>query len=119
MDLVEGQVPVRLSSHEKRAVLDALEALESRVPGFRWETASLFGSRVRLEARGGDIDLYVRVNLAEGLSAQVLKRELRIELEDRLGAQKLDIVLDDGRTDLGVFGKLVLEEKVDLWRKKI
>ena len=40
---------------------------------------------------------------------------LRIELEDRIGERKVDLVIDDGRRDLGAFGEIVKRTKVDLW----
>ncbi|MEQ1591155.1 MAG: nucleotidyltransferase domain-containing protein [Thiobacillaceae bacterium] len=52
----------------------------------------LFGSRVRDETRGGDIDLYLE---AEGTAAETLARELKLyaALQRRLGEQRIDIVV--------------------------
>jgi hypothetical protein len=91
--------------------------LESRIPGFKWWTIGLFGSRIDVGARGGDIDLYIRVDRVPSVAPSRLKRELRIALGERLGEQKFDLVIDDGETDLGAFGSIVLQEKVDLWRR--
>ncbi|WP_448218606.1 nucleotidyltransferase domain-containing protein [Endozoicomonas sp. 2B-B] len=53
----------------------------------------LFGSRVRDDARGGDIDLLIEV---DGLSNPVEKKiHLRLALEDRWGEQKVDILVHD------------------------
>lgn len=52
----------------------------------------LFGSRVRDDARGGDIDLYIE---AEGDPQETLERELKLHvvLQRRLGEQRIDIVV--------------------------
>lgn len=52
----------------------------------------LFGSRVRDDARGGDIDLYIE---AEGGPQETLERELKLHvvLQRRLGEQRIDIVV--------------------------
>ena len=52
----------------------------------------LFGSRVRDDVRGGDIDLYIE---AEGGPQETLERELKLHvvLQRRLGEQRIDIVV--------------------------
>ncbi len=52
----------------------------------------LFGSRVRDDLRGGDIDLYVE---AAGSVEQMLENELALyaALQRRLGEQRIDIVV--------------------------
>ena len=52
----------------------------------------LFGSRVRDDARGGDIDLYIE---AEGDPQETLARELKLYavLQRRLGEQRIDLVV--------------------------
>lgn len=51
----------------------------------------LFGSRADLNARGGDIDLFVKT--AEALEPLALVRRLRIALQMELGERKIDIVV--------------------------
>ena len=55
-------------------------------------SALLFGSRVRDDALGGDIDLYIET---EGTVEEVLARELKFyaALQRRLGEQRIDIVV--------------------------
>jgi len=51
----------------------------------------LFGSRVYDDKRGGDIDLYVITN-----NPSIKKKgEFWIELQERLGEQKIDIILSE------------------------
>lgn len=52
----------------------------------------LFGSRVRDEQHGGDIDLYIE---AQGDHATLLRQELALyaALQMRLGEQRIDIVV--------------------------
>lgn len=54
--------------------------------------ALLFGSRVRDDALGGDIDLYID---AEGSAEETLARELKLyaALQRRLGEQRIDLVV--------------------------
>ena len=54
----------------------------------------LFGSRVDDSRRGGDIDLYVETALA---ADERLRRRFRLQalLLERLGEQKIDLVLAD------------------------
>ncbi len=53
----------------------------------------IFGSRVDLLKRGGDIDLYVETDMT--LLDDVLKKKSRFvgELWDAIGEQKIDVVL--------------------------
>lgn len=41
-------------------------------------------------------------------------QRLRIALEDRLGEQRIDVVVDDGHGD-GIFPLLAREKGVELW----
>ena len=53
----------------------------------------LFGSRVNLKARGGDIDLYIETVL-DASSAVDSERAFVFELYDKIGEQKIDVVLN-------------------------
>ena len=55
----------------------------------------LFGSRCDDKARGGDIDLYIETPPVDNLFQR--KISLRLQLEDFLGEQKIDLVIR--RTD--------------------
>ena len=52
----------------------------------------IFGSRVELEKRGGDIDLYVETSETLDVAFQK-KRHFVIDLCDSIGEQKIDVVL--------------------------
>lgn len=114
MAIVAGKQSVRLTAQELNLIFEAVNHVASE-QGFRWECISLFGSRTDLNKRGGDIDLYVKVVSDLQVDRSKITRHLRIHLADRLGEQKFDLVLDDGKTDLGPFGELVKNQKVDLW----
>lgn len=80
---------MRLTASEQDAIR---EEAASRAPG---ATVYLFGSRADDGARGGDIDLLVfpcRMEMESRL-------RFRIALADRLGEQKIDLVVSDDATD--------------------
>jgi len=104
---------VRLTAQEREAIRQAVAEAASRF-GVRWKRISLFGSRTDPTARGGDIDLYLEVN-ASDVDLDAFIRTVRLQLHERLGEQKVDVVVDDGRKDLGSFGQIIRRTKVDLW----
>lgn len=52
----------------------------------------IFGSRVHKEKKGGDVDLYVKTNLNLE-NAELARQKLWLLLQNRLGEQKIDIVV--------------------------
>jgi predicted nucleotidyltransferase len=59
----------------------------------------LFGSRVRDEARGGDIDLLIAPKRPPQSRARAAA-EFAAALQWQLGDQRIDVVIDDGAGDL-------------------
>ena len=53
----------------------------------------LFGSRVNPKARGGDIDLYIETIL-DASAAVKSETSFVVELWDKIGEQKIDVVLN-------------------------
>lgn len=114
MSPTQGKVSVRLSGAELNGIRDSVE----RVLGARqieWIEIALFGSRTDLSKRGGDIDLYILIAPSPALDLFVLKRDLLVALKNSLGDQKIDLVLDDSKVDLGAFGDVIKKQKVELW----
>lgn len=77
---------MRLSDQERRIIRNAAEEIfgpDARV--------MLFGSRVDDARRGGDIDLFVETPD----TADILAKKMRfaVQLQMRLGEQKIDIVV--------------------------
>ena len=105
---------VRLTTREKEGIREAVEAASAKA-GVSWKRISLFGSRVDPSAKGGDIDLYVEIDALPGGTPPTYSRALRLAIQDRLGDRKIDLLIDDGRKDLGTFGEIVKSTKVDLW----
>ena len=64
----------------------------------------LFGSRLDDQQRGGDIDLLIRSRKIDFTK----RLRLKLALMDALGAQKIDIAVDDGRPS--AFVKLVRKQ---------
>jgi predicted nucleotidyltransferase len=105
---------VRLTTRDKNGIREAVEAAAVKT-GVSWKRISLFGSRADPAAKGGDIDLYVEIDAPQGADRSLFSRKLRLEIQDRLGERKIDLLIDDGHTDLGAFGEIVKQTKVDLW----
>ncbi len=57
----------------------------------------LFGSRVNDKKRGGDIDLYIETGLKENIVQKKIK--MLGKLQEILGEQKIDIVINTFRSD--------------------
>jgi hypothetical protein len=54
----------------------------------------LFGSRINMQIRGGDIDLYVETHYTDSNIVIAKKTSFLAELEIRIGEQKIDIVIN-------------------------
>jgi len=54
----------------------------------------VFGSRIDLTKKGGDIDLYIETNAKTIDEAVKMEASFRWDLEQQLGEQKIDIVLN-------------------------
>ena len=54
----------------------------------------IFGSRVDLDKRGGDIDLYAETYAIDPAVAIKMRNKFLCDLEDRIGEQKIDLVLN-------------------------
>ena len=77
---------VRLSAEEVNAIIrTAKEVFGDRIN--LW----LFGSRIDPNKRGGDIDLYLETEITDNILRKKLK--FLIKLEDRIGEQKIDLIL--------------------------
>jgi len=76
----------------------------------------LFGSRINLTQKGGDLDLLV-VSHRAALRAYELSKELRIAVKEQLGDQRVDIVVSPGSQVSGqpAFVRLALREGVQIW----
>lgn len=63
----------------------------------------VFGSRVDLTKRGGDIDLYIEVDVFEFKDVYKKRSDFWIDLQDSLGEQKIDIVVRDPKKELDMY----------------
>ncbi len=103
----------RITQHDREGIRDAVvrACLETDAT---WQSIVLFGSRVDPRRLGGDIDLLVMLDPSQPVDVYRFTQRLRIALEDRLGEQRIDVVVDDGRGD-GLFPSLARETGVELW----
>ncbi|HEY6171823.1 MAG TPA: nucleotidyltransferase domain-containing protein [Candidatus Kapabacteria bacterium] len=94
---------MRLEQIERNIILSTIARLMPKASVY------LFGSRTDDTRRGGDIDLLL---IGKGITRENV-RHLKIELKDKLGDQKIDIIAEDP-DDRTNFGKLVELEAVPL-----
>lgn len=104
---------IRLSARERDGIRQATDAA-CRETSATWKRIILFGSRTDPARRGGDIDLLVEIGSEPPVDAYRLQQRLRLALEDELGPQRFDLVLDDGTT-AGGFADLARTQGVELW----
>jgi len=93
---------IRLNNEEVAAIKQIILGLDPQAAIY------LFGSRTKADRRGGDIDLLC-------LSGQLDEedgRKIRIRLQDRLGEQKIDLILAPSLNT--PFLRMIIEEAVPL-----
>ncbi len=108
----EHKPPVRLSTQDKAGLLETLEVELTKCGGGQvW----LFGSRVNMAAKGGDIDLYIELNQPiENKFAFTL--QLSIALDKKLGERKIDIIVKAPNTRDSALHQIAKQRGVLLWR---
>ena len=104
---------LRLTPRERDGIRTAVQKACGET-GAVWRRVLVFGSRTDPNRRGGDIDLLVELEPARPADTFRLNQRLRLALEDELGEQRIDLVLDDGNAD-SVFPTLARETGVELW----
>lgn len=80
---------MRLTTQQIVVLKDSLKRLDPSAKLY------LFGSRVDDQRKGGDIDLLIESKKLQPADV----RRLRLDFYRHFGEQKIDIVLDDGRTN--------------------
>ncbi len=94
---------MRLLKAEREIILSTVSRLTPEASIY------LFGSRTQDDARGGDIDLLL---IGKNISRESV-RHIKIELKEKLGDQKIDIIAEDP-DDRTNFGRLVEIDAVAL-----
>lgn len=74
---------MRLTSHEQETIKEVIHRLDGTAKIY------LFGSRADDQKRGGDIDLLIVSELITDRD----RRHLRLQLFEKLGEQKIDLVI--------------------------
>lgn len=111
--MVSNAANLRISQSERDGIRLAV-ARSCEELGVVWRRIVLFGSRTDPTRRGGDIDLLVELDPRHPADVYRLTQRLRIALEDAIGAQHVDLVVDDG-SGTGVFPQLARVRGVELW----
>ena len=79
---------MRLSVYEISSIIETFKEI------FKDGKIYLFGSRVDDNLRGGDIDLYIKLNYPLDTEERLSKKsQFRTKLEDKIGEQKIDIII--------------------------
>lgn len=99
---IVGVTAMRLSDFEKNVIVSTVRRFDSN------SRIYLFGSRTDNSKKGGDIDLLIM----SAILTRDDKRSIKSELYERIGEQKIDIVLSVAAEE--PFVKLVLETGVEL-----
>lgn len=79
---------VRLTPRELKAIKSAFQ-LHFNAKDHLW----LFGSRVDLNKRGGDIDLYIETTCDDLSEITDRKIDFLVDLKNNLGDQKIDLII--------------------------
>ncbi len=89
---------IRLSEHDTNAISNAFRQCFPHEDHL-W----IFGSRVDMSKRGGDIDLYIETTLTDISKITDAHYAFASTLEQYLGEQKIDIVIKYGDKDLPIY----------------
>lgn len=104
---------VRLTPRESEGIRSAV-AKACGETGAVWRRIVVFGSRADPNRLGGDIDLLIELEPGTLRDSFRLAQRLRLALEDEIGEQHVDLVLDDGNADTA-FPAIARETGVELW----
>jgi hypothetical protein len=63
----------------------------------------VFGSRVDLSQRGGDLDIYIETHLRHAAAVTDAKLGFLACLQMMMGEQKIDVVINAGQIDLPIY----------------
>lgn len=100
---------IRLTDHDLKCVVDTFREIFPNGDSF-W----IFGSRVYPEKRGGDIDLYVETNIESAETVVDKKYKYLRVLQDRIGEQKIDLVIKRKKDKILSIHKVARSEGVKL-----
>lgn len=103
---------VRLSARE---IQDICRVLSAELAEYAQATVWLFGSRTNMQAKGGDIDLFIEVE-GEVADELALMRRLGAAFMKSLGERKIDIVIKGRNTHDSALHQIARSEGVLLWQ---
>jgi len=90
---------MRLSNNE----INEIKAVTHSVFGVD-ALVTLFGSRIDDSKRGGDIDLLIKCNDTISRAERYeLKLKFLVQLKNRIGDQKIDVLIDGGQLNNTIF----------------
>lgn len=104
---------MRLKDAEKKNIIEAFEEVfKKNSLSSAGEALYLFGSRTRDDLKGGDIDLLLRVPNAILDKVKKLKIELSLAIQNRIGDQKIDLLIIDLDSPKDPFHEIAIQQAV-------
>ena len=102
---------MRLKQWEIDGIAGAIEALfQANDLSLKGVELHLYGSRVDDKKKGGDIDLLLRVPDELLSKVKALKFSIDMEMQERIGEQKIDLLIMDHYVPQEPFHRLALKQ---------
>ncbi len=113
MSNVNSKSPkIRLSSFQIDGIVKAIETVFQKHSLALCEgTLFLYGSRVDIEKKGGDIDLLFEISDPVFSQCRLLESELLVQMKINIGDQKIDLLIRKKNASLTPFEKIALQSK--------
>ncbi|MBI2646183.1 MAG: nucleotidyltransferase domain-containing protein [Deltaproteobacteria bacterium] len=102
---------MRLKDWEIKGIVEGIEST-FRENGLPIEKSGLylFGSRTRDDLKGGDIDLLLRTSQVILEHAKSLKFKFSVSIQNRIGEQKIDLLIIGQEPPIEPFAQIALEQ---------
>lgn len=104
---------MRLRPSDREGIVQAIESVCKKENVLIHGIALyLFGSRVRDDLKGGDIDLLIRVPTEKLKEVKSLEVEFSVSIQERIGEQKVDILIVNVSPPHDPFHQIAVENAI-------